>query len=341
MVVNLLLRISRSNQRFSLLWGSGGGAGRGLSTLAYEVVETTAPSSAPSAATASTAFILHGLMGSGRNWRTFSRQLASSLVSPSSAWKIVLVDLRNHGKSVGIQGLEPPHDMANSARDLANLINAHKWASPDVVIGHSMGGKVALEFLASCARGDYGESVVLPKQLWVLDSVPHEVNSDNNDLEVEKVLHTLQSLSTPLPSRRWLVEHMIKQGFSKALSEWVGSNLKVDSTGKQMTWAFNLSGCVEMFDSFLQKDYWPLLEKPPKGTDIMIVRAERSDRWTPEVIQKLESLTSKGAEEASKGRVLYHVLPDAGHWVHVDNPKGLLDIMIPHMKSLSHSDPSR
>ncbi|KAF3778215.1 ABHD11 protein [Nymphaea thermarum] len=286
MMVNLLLRIARSNQRFSLLWGSGGGVGRGLSTLAYEVVETTAPSSAPIAATTSTAFILHGLMGSGRNWRTFSRQLASSLVSPSSAWKIVLVDLRNHGKSVGVQGLEPPHDMKNSARDLANLINAHKWPSPDVVIGHSMGGKVALEFLASCARGDYGESVVLPKQLWVLDSVPHEVNLDNNDLEVEKVLHTLQSLSTPLPSRR-------------------------------------------------QKDYWPLLEKPPKGTDIMIVRAERSDRWTPEVIQKLESLTSKGAEEASKGRVLYHVLPDAGHWVHVDNPKGLLDIMIPHMKSLT------
>ncbi|CAN6439174.1 unnamed protein product [Victoria cruziana] len=225
--------------------------------------------------------------------------------------------------------------MENSARDLVNLVNAHKWAWPDVVIGHSMGGKVALEFLASCARGDYGESVVLPKQLWVLDSVPHELNSVNDDLEVEKVLRTLQSLSTPLPSRRWLVEHMIKQGFSKALSEWVGSNLKIDSTGKQMTWAFNLSGCVEMFDSFLQKDYWPLLEKPPKGTDVIIVRAERSDRWTPEVIQKLENLSSQGAEEANNGRVLYHVLPDAGHWVHVDNPKGLLDIMIPHMKSLS------
>lgn len=85
---------------------------------------------------------------------------------------MVLVDLRNHGKSVGIKGLDPPHDMVNAARDLANLVKTREWAWPEVIIGHSMGGKVALEFAASCARGVYGESAVLPKQnsfgCWIL-----------------------------------------------------------------------------------------------------------------------------------------------------------------------------
>jgi pimeloyl-ACP methyl ester carboxylesterase len=80
-------------------------------------------------------------------------------------WRQVLVDLRNHGRSAEIESLEPPHDMVNAANDLANLVKARNWAWPDVVIGHSMGGKVALQFAESCARGDYGDSVSLPKQV--------------------------------------------------------------------------------------------------------------------------------------------------------------------------------
>jgi len=33
---------------------------------------------------------------------------------------MVLVDLRNHGKSAGIEGLDPPYDMVNAAKDLAS-----------------------------------------------------------------------------------------------------------------------------------------------------------------------------------------------------------------------------
>lgn len=41
------------------------------------------------------------------------------------------------------------------------------------------------------------------EQLWVLDSVPGEVNPDDSDGEVEKVLHTLNSLPSSLPSRKY------------------------------------------------------------------------------------------------------------------------------------------
>lgn len=241
------------------------------------------------------------------------------------------MDLRNHGRSAEIETLEPPHDMVNAANDLANLVKARGWAWPEVVIGHSMGGKVALQFAESCARGDYGDSVSLPKQLWILDSVPGEVSPESSDGEVEKVLQTLQSLPSSFPSRKWLVNHMIELGFSKSLSEWIGSNLK--KSGEHETWAFNLEGAVQMFNSYREKSYWPLLEHPPKGMEIAIVRAENSDRWDSDVIQRLESLATR-VGDGSEGKFSVHVLPNSGHWVHVDNPKGLLEMIAPKLASL-------
>ncbi|XP_058115497.1 uncharacterized protein LOC131258288 isoform X3 [Magnolia sinica] len=258
---------------------------RCLETLAYEEIRASEKEE-ENVPSQSTALVLHGLLGSARNWRSFSRSLLSKIADSSSSteWKMVLVDLRNHGRSAEIEGLDPPHDMVNAARDLANLVKFRGWSWPDVVIGHSMGGKVALQFAESCARGDYGESAALPKQLWVLDSVVGEVNPDDSDGEVEKVLKTLQSLPSSLPSRK-------------------------------------------------EKSYWPLLEHPPEGLEISVVRAEGSDRWTPQVLQRLEGLAGK-KHGSGKGKFLYRVLPNSGHWVHVDNPKGLLEIITPDIISI-------
>ncbi|CAH9127771.1 unnamed protein product [Cuscuta epithymum] len=296
---------------------------RSISTLAFNEVRLS-----PDRPCTSTAFVLHGLLGSGRNWRSFSRSLLSSL---PPEWRMVLVDLRNHGRSAEIGGFEPPHTMENAANDVANLIQSQGWDWPDVVIGHSMGGKVSMQFAQSCSRGDYGQSAELPKQVWILDSVPGKVGRDNSDGEVEKVLHTLKGLPSSIPSRKWLVDSLLKLGFSKALSEWLGSNLK--KSGDELTWTFDLDAAFQMFNSYWETDYWPLLEHPPKGTEISIVRAEKSDRWEEEVINRLESLASRNTNEG-EGRFSYHVLPDSGHWVHVDNPQGLLHIVAPKLSTL-------
>ncbi|GMH28718.1 hypothetical protein Nepgr_030561 [Nepenthes gracilis] len=304
---------------------------RSVETLAFEEVRASNEKQYNA-----TAFVLHGLLGSGRNWRSFARSLASDLSSnaPSSVeWRIVLVDLRNHGRSAEIQDLHPPHNMMNAAKDLANLVKSQDWPSPDVIIGHSMGGKVALQFAESCMSGDYGGTFRVPKQLWILDSVAGAVTQENADGEVEKVLQTLQSLPSSIPSRKWLVDHMMKLGFSRSLSEWIGSNLK-NSGGDGEAFAFSLNGAIEMFNSYREADYWSLLEHPPKGTEILMVQAENSDRWDPEVVRRLERLASRGEDE-SEGKVTFHVLPKAGHWVHVDNPKGLLELIASRIASLA------
>lgn len=240
------------------------------------------------------------------------------------------MDLRNHGRSAEIEDFDPPHDLTNAAKDLANLVESQGWAWPDVVVGHSMGGKVALQYVESCARGDYGESALLPKQLWVFDSFLG-VKDPEDEEEVENVLRTLRSVPPTVPSRKWLVNHLLGLGFSKSLSEWIGSNLK--KSGDHMTWAFNLDGAAEMLKSYREKSYWPLLEHPPKGMEIDIVRAEESDRWDPATIQRLESLATL-ERGPSEGNVTAHLLPKSGHWVHVDNPKGLLEIMAPKIDAI-------
>lgn len=47
---------------------------------------------------------------------------------------------------------------------------------------------------------------------------------------------------------RWVVDHMLNLGFSKMLSNWIGSNLK--NEGEHVVWAFDLQACIEMFDSY-------------------------------------------------------------------------------------------
>lgn len=80
------------------------------------------------------------------------------------------MDMRNHGKSAE-RKLDPPHDLENAAKDLADLVKAEGWDWPEVVIGHSMGGKVALQFGHSCRNGEYGDAAQLPKQVFPLHNL--------------------------------------------------------------------------------------------------------------------------------------------------------------------------
>ena len=75
---------------------------------------------------------LHGIFGSSDNWLTHSRKL-------SARYRTYALDMRNHGQS--------PHDSAfdypSMASDVVGFIDQHKIENP-VLIGHSMGGKVAM-----------------------------------------------------------------------------------------------------------------------------------------------------------------------------------------------------
>ena len=55
-------------------------------------------------------------------------------------------------------------------------------------------------------------------------------------------------------------------------------------------------------------------------------------RWTPQTLDRLEKAKA-ASRKARHGQLKLHVLPNAGHWLHVDNPHGLLDMMLPSLVS--------
>jgi pimeloyl-ACP methyl ester carboxylesterase len=67
--------------------------------LAFETVAAGAPP-AGAASPPLVGILLHGLLGSGRNWRSFARRLAASVAESSRRQvQVHLLDLRNHGAS--------------------------------------------------------------------------------------------------------------------------------------------------------------------------------------------------------------------------------------------------
>ena len=248
----------------------------------------------------STIFILHGLMGAGRNWRSFAKQLRQRLGEQD--WRVVLVDLRGHGASASIGQGTPACGVVEAARDvdaLAKMIGT----APSVVVGHSLGGKIALEYskLATTA----------PKQTWSLDSVPGRVEADPHG--VAEVLSAIRALPRRIPSRKWLAQALPQ--FSAELVDWIGSNLKnVRDGGSELELVFNLDTVMQLYDSYQKTDSWHAIEDEASG--IYVVKAENSTRWSTACVERLKRSPAN-----------FQVLANAGHWVHTDNPNGLLEIL--------------
>jgi pimeloyl-ACP methyl ester carboxylesterase len=271
-----------------------------------------------------TAVVLHGILGSRRNLASFVRRMAA--LHPS--WQFLLVDLRCHGGSA--TGAVPgPHTLAAAADDVLRLLAALKLY-PHALMGHSFGGKVAMAMVHQFGSRSPGSVAaplarpVLPRpvQVWVLDTVPGDVFADGGD-HPRDVIAFVQSLAMPLQSRKQLVDALTGRGFTQAGAQWMTTNL-VQRPDGALDWAFNIEGIADMYRSYEATDLWPLVESPPQGALIDFVRAERSAfRWSGPDEQRIA---------AAGARV--HLLRDASHWVHIDNPEGLAEILGPSLARL-------
>jgi len=264
----------------------------------HEVVEP------PAGPARRTAFLLHGIFGAGRNWRSFAR--AAVLRRPDT--RIVLVDLRHHGDSLGAP---PPNTLLACAKDLEQVAGA-VGQPPEIVYGHSFGGKVALVYARHAG----------PKlrQLWLLDSPPGLPNPHSKAAESEagRVLSIMRGAKLPIAHRSDLVRQFAAHGLSRRVSTWLATNLKLGEHGGYV-WRFDLDRLEELLLDYWKTDGFPLLEDPPEGLGVHVVQAERSDRWSSRELQRIRAL-----ERA--GKLQHHLLAGAGHWLHVDNPKLLLPL---------------
>ncbi|CAI5474775.1 unnamed protein product [Closterium sp. Yama58-4] len=293
-----------------------------------------------------TAVLIHGILGSGTNWGSFARRLATEF----PAWQFLCVDLRCHGASTAASRHLGPHSVQSAAKDVLHLMGRLR-ITPRILIGHSFGGKVALSMIDQAAKP-------MPSaiKVWVLDATPGKVRAggDGEDHPAD-LIDALRGMPPLILDRSEVVNSLLSQGFSKPIAQWMTTNLtrthlpsldllqdlppsqqqlheeaaRVASRGQAAYgWAFDLDGIAQMYSSYETTNLWHLVEDVPEGVHINFLRAERSlHRWARDDIRRI-----LGAEQEAMGHgaaVRMHVLEDAGHWVHTDNPDGLFQILAP------------
>jgi pimeloyl-ACP methyl ester carboxylesterase len=250
-----------------------------------------------------TVAFLHGILGRGMNLRA----TATRLVEVRPAWQALLVDLRGHGRSP--KGTASP-SLEAAARDVAAL--ADKTDLPlAVIVGHSFGGKVALE-AARIGRLPSLEQVV------VIDSVPGPIAPRGGDSALG-VIETLESLPSVFASKPDFIRAIMTAGQPRPVAEWLTTSL--ERQDGQFRFGLDLNEIRALILDYFERDLWPVVENPPGTANVHLIIAEQSDTYSPVDRERAMRIA------ASTNRVTADII-SGGHWLHVDNPGGLLDSLL-------------
>lgn len=244
--------------------------------------------------------MLHGIFGAGRNWGTIARRLADA----RPEWGAVLVDLRNHGQSRDFSG---PHSLAESAADVDRLVE-HLDLRAAAVVGHSFGGKVALIY-----GEEHGAEL---RQIWVMDSTMAVREPSGSAWEM---IETVKSLPTDFASRDEAVQGLMRGGYEEGVARWMAINL--EPVEGRYRWRIDFAAMEEMLRDFFRTDLWHVVDSPPAGVEVHVVKATRSSSLDPEAADRVRAIA------AASRSVYLHEL-EGGHWINTDNPEGVLKLLV-------------
>jgi len=245
--------------------------------------------------------ILHGLFGSKRNWSSIARILGEQR-------RVFTVDLRNHGQSPW----DPSHDYASLADDVARFIE-ERVGSPAAVLGHSMGGKVAM--ILALTRPE------LVERLIVVDIAPAASSGT-----LIKALHAMKAVPLAAYTRRTEVEAALADAIPDvAVRAFLVTNLAGGSEG--LSWTLNLEALDRHADAILGFPEIPPGRRFVKPTVFLV--GGRSDYVRPEHHAEIQRLFPAAVIETIDG---------AGHWVHADAPGSFVEAVA---RFLDASAPSR
>lgn len=249
---------------------------------------------------------LHGILGSGANWRT----IAKRFIAARPRWGAVLVDLRMHGSSLGEA---PPHTVARAANDLVAL-EAHVPGPIRGILGHSFGGKVALQW-----SGDEGERLEL-ERVFLIDSNPGARPDARGSEGTVRVVEMLESLPETFPTRQAFVDEIQKRGHDLAIAQWLAMNL--ERQGDTLRFGLDVGAIRALLEDYFTRDLWSVVENPPASAHVIVINGGKSNVFDETDRGRVEAIASRNE------RVRYHVVPRAGHWVHADAPDALHDILV-------------
>lgn len=235
--------------------------------------------------------IVHGLMGSLRNWLLVGKALAEF-------FEVHLLDLRNHGESPWADSMDWPEMSA----DLMDYLESAGIETPIYLIGHSLGGKVAMHFAS-----EYEDKVA---KLVVLDIVakpytPHYKSEFEAMLDVDLAnMQSRQSVSEALE------ESIPETSFRESLL----TNLTRKDGG--FAWKPNLKvlyACLEKIRTN------PFGRKSIYGGETLLVKGGASDFVAEEDIERMRQHFPKLA---------FFLMEGVSHNPHVDGREELIKKLV-------------
>jgi len=241
--------------------------------------------------------ILHGLFGCSDNWQTFAKTLSIS-------HQVILADLRNHGENKH----KPTMDLEVMAEDVLELLESLN-SSNILLIGHSLGGKVAMTLAQNKKSYRY------ISRLMILDIAPRSYNISSKD----NLFKSLQSIDLRTLVHRKDAE-IILQNFEIELKErqFLLKNL-IRNTCQPMTttykWKCNLNVIINSYDTLVRA----IDISMPISIPTTFVKGNLSNYMQHNDIEMIHQLCQN---------VRIITIENAGHWLHIDSPIALNNIII-------------
>lgn len=232
--------------------------------------------------------ILHGLFGLSDNWQSFGKAIAENNFS------VYLVDIRNHGNS-------PKSEVFNYkvlADDVVELIESEEVNNP-VIIGHSLGGKIAMQLALS-----YSEKI---SSLVVVDMAPKYYAPHQ-----QRIIEALQSVNFHFVKSRSEADKILSEKIHDVSTrQFLLKNLYWREKNK-LDWKFNLAVIANNIEE-IGKEITSInsFTKPT-----LFIRGEKSNYILDSDFVKIKILFPDA-------EIL--TAPNAGHWVHADNLQWMVD----------------
>lgn len=232
--------------------------------------------------------MLHGIFGSSDNWLTHSRMLSDN-------YHTYALDLRNHGQSFHDDAFDYP----SMVEDVIEFMETHQIHDP-VVMGHSMGGKVAMNLAVA-----HPEKV---QKLIVVDIAPRPYNMENY-----VVLQGLNSIDIDKVTSRQEADQMLARHVDEAdTRQFLLKNLQRKPEGG-FKWKLNLPAISENIAHIgLPLQFEGKFEKPT-----LFVRGRQSGYVRDKDVEVIKGIFPNAVLETL----------DTGHWVPAEKPKEFVELV--------------
>ncbi len=233
--------------------------------------------------------ILHGLFGMLDNWKSIARSLAKDF------W-VITVDQRNHGRSPHMEDF----NYKLLAKDLSDLLS-FLWIPRAHIVGHSMGGKTAMQ-----AAMDYPD---LFDKLVVVDILP--THAQGGHQEIFKAIRDIDL--SQIDTRGDAEEALMVRINDLPIVRFLLKNL-VRTKSRGFAWKANFNLLFEKYDEITR----PLNIIDSIDIETLFIGGAASNYIQPNEWEKVKV-------KFPNSRLA--MIPDAGHWVHAEQPEKFIKIL--------------